>query len=204
MRLRLLRNIKQSADRMNALVTDILDLARLGSDRAELQMRRVDLNELVADAAALMRPLLEGKGQRFELTLPRPAAVVLGDHRRLERVVLNLLSNAHKFAPAGTAIGVGVRDAGAAEQVRICVRDEGPGIAPEAQAHLFEQFYTGRTSSSRHNIGVGLGLPIAKSIVEAHGGRIWVESDLGKGTVMWFSLPKDAFAREDMDEAAGD
>jgi len=199
MRRRLLRNIKQSADRMHALVTDLLDLARLRSERLELQVRRVDVGDLVAGAVSLMRPLLEAKGQRVKVAVPSPAPSVPGDYRRLERVLLNLVGNATKFAPTGTEIDVRVTRA--RDAVTIAVRDEGPGIPPEGQPHLFEQFYTGRTSSSRHNIGSGLGLPIAKGIVEAHGGRIWVESAVGIGTQVFFSLPK-AWSWEKLDEAA--
>ena len=97
-----------------------------------------------------------------------------GDSRRLERVLLNLLGNANKFAPVGSAIAVTANED--AREVTIAVQDAGPGITAEGIPHLFEQFFTERTSSSRHNIGAGLGLPIAKGIVEAHGGRIWVES----------------------------
>lgn len=200
MRDRLLRNIKQSADRMHVLVTDMLDLVRLRSGHAELQLRYLDVTELVTDAANLMRTLLDQKGQRLELALPSPSPTVMGDHRRLEQVLLNLLSNANKFAPPGTAVHVAVVDAG--ESVVVSVADSGPGIAPEVQARLFEQFYMARTSSPSHNIGAGLGLPIAKGIVEAHGGRIWVESDVGAGATFFFSLPKSGPTREEPDEAA--
>lgn len=118
--------------------------------------------------------------------VPAPP-VILGDPRRLERVLLNLLSNATKFAPAGTRITVSVETD--ADGVTIGVRDEGPGIPPEAMPRLFEQFYTGRTSLSDHNIGTGLGLPIAQGIVEAHGGRIWVESEPGHGALFRVWLP---------------
>jgi two-component system sensor histidine kinase GlrK len=200
MRRRLLRNIKQSTDRMHALVNDLLDLARLRSDRIELRVRRVDLGELVDSAVALMRPLFEAKEQRVATAIGAPSPAIAGDARRLERVLLNLLGNATKFAPAGAAIEVRIRDD--ADAVTIAVSDTGPGIPPEAQPHLFEQFYTGRTSSSRHNIGAGLGLPIAKGIVEAHGGRIWVESGVGVGTTVAFTLPK-SWRWEEPDEAAG-
>jgi signal transduction histidine kinase len=200
MRLRLLRNIKQSTDRMNALVTDLLDLARLRQDRLDLNVRNVDLQALVSGVVSLMRPLLDAKGQRVDLVVPLPPPVVPGDFRRLERVLLNLLGNANKFAPAGTVISVTIRDG--AEGVTIAVQDAGAGIAAEAMPHLFDQFFTDRTSSSRHNIGVGLGLPIAKGIVEAHGGRIWVESALGVGTTVSFTLPK-IWPGEGYGESAG-
>ena len=200
MRLRLLRNIKQSTDRMSALVTDLLDLARLRQDRLDLNVRSVDLQALVAGAVSLMRPLLDAKGQRVALVAPSPPPVVPGDFRRLERVLLNLLGNANTFAPAGTAIGVTIRDE--AREAQIAVQDAGPGIAAEAMPHLFDQFFTDRTSSSRHKIGAGLGLPIAQGIVEAHGGRIWVESAVGAGTTVTFTLPK-VWPGEGRDESAG-
>jgi two-component system sensor histidine kinase ResE len=201
MRLRLLRNIRQSSERMHALVNDLLDLARLRGDRFPLQVRAVEVGALVAGAVSLMRPLLDAKEQEVELTLPARSPVIPGDYRRLERVLLNLLGNATTFAPAGTAIAITVRDD--AREVTIAVRDAGPGIAAEAMPYLFEQFFTARTSSSRHNIGAGLGLPIAKGIVEAHGGRIWVESAVGEGTTVSFTLPKVS-PREEPDEGAGD
>ena len=189
MRARLLRNIRQSADRMHALVTDLLDLARFRHGRAELQLRRVDLGELVDGAAALLRPLLDAKGQALELAIPAPAPRVLGDHRRLERVLLNLLANASTFSPPGARVRITV--AAEAGGATVAVADTGPGIAPEAQARLWERFYTERTSSSGHNIGAGLGLPIARGIVEAHGGRIWVESAVGRGSTFAFALPAE-------------
>jgi signal transduction histidine kinase len=200
MRQRLLRNIKGSTDRMHALVTDLLDLARLRSDRLELQIRRVNLGDLVSGVVSLMQPLFDAKGQRVELTMPMSAPAVPGDSRRLERVLLNLLSNANKFAPVGSAIAVTVNED--ARGVTIAVQDAGPGITAEGIPHLFEQFFTERTSSSRHNIGAGLGLPIAKGIVEAHGGRIWVESTVGIGTTVSFTLPKTA-PEERSDENPG-
>lgn len=187
MRDRLVRNIKQSADRMNVLVNDLLDLARLRARQAELHLRRVNLGELVETAISMMRPLIEQAGQFVVVDVPSPSPVVLGDPRRLERVLLNLLSNATKFAPAGTQIAVSVVQMPEGVTVGVC--NEGPGIPPDAMPRLFEQFYTGRTSSSSHNIGAGLGLPIAKGIVEVHGGRIWVESEPGRGVHFRFALP---------------
>jgi signal transduction histidine kinase len=189
MRARLLRNVKQGADRMHALVTDLLDLARLRHGKVELQIRRVDLGELAREVAALIAPLLEAKGQVLEVAVSDPAPSVLGDYRRLERVLLNLLANAHKFAPRAARIAIAV--AAEREGAIVAVTDTGPGIASEAQARLWEQFYTGRTSSSSHDIGVGLGLPIARGIVEAHGGNIRVESVIGVGSTFSFTLPAE-------------
>jgi signal transduction histidine kinase len=198
MRARLLRNIKLSSDRMHTLVTDLLDLARLRSGQSDLRLRLVDVGALVAGAAALLAPLLEGKGQALDIDLPTPAPDLVGDPRRLEQVLVNLLTNAHTFAPAGARLRVSAAEAGS--EVVLAVADPGPGIAPEAQARLFEQFYTDRTSSPSHNIGVGLGLPIARGIVAAHGGRIWVASEVGVGSTFYVALPKAGPAEADGDD----
>lgn len=201
MRLRLLRNIKQSTDRMNSLISDLLDLARLRQDRLELSVRNIDTLDLVEGAVSLMRPLLDASEHHVEVVVyPPTPPVVPGDLRRLEQVLLNLLRNANKFAPAGTVIRVTVCEDDC--EVTLAVQDAGPGIAPDAIPHLFDQFFTDRTSSSEHNIGAGLGLPIAKGIVEAHGGRIWVDSTAGAGTTVSFTLPR-ALIREVLDESPG-
>lgn len=201
MQQRLLRNIKQSTDRMHLLVTDLLDLARMRADRFDLQVRSVDLGELVAGAVSLMRPLSDENGQAIEIAVPGPSPVIPGDYRRLERVLLNLLGNAIKFARAGSPIAITVSED--AREVMVTIRDSGPGIPAEALPHLFDQFFTARTSSTSHNIGAGLGLPIAKGIVEAHGGRIWIKSSVEAGTTVSFTLPR-AGVQEERDEGAGD
>lgn len=201
MRQRLLGNIKQSADRMHALVTDLLDLVRLRAGHTELQMRRIDLGKLARDTAGLMKPLLDTKDQVIEFGIPMPSPEVMGDYRRLERLLLNLLSNAHKFSPPGGTIRIGMAED--ADRVTVSVSDTGPGITPKSQERLWEQFYTDRTSSSSHNIGAGLGLPIARGIVEAHGGCIWVDSQLGMGSTFYYTLPRKIPTGEDSDEADG-
>lgn len=200
MQQRLLRNIKQSTDRMHALVTDLLDLARLRGNHFDLQWRSVDLNALAASAASLMRPLLDEKQQVVTISVPDSPVSVPGDYRRLERVLLNLLSNANKFADPGAAMSITIRSTGA--EAIITVQDTGPGIPVGDMPHLFDQFFTARTSSSSHNIGAGLGLPIAKGIMEAHGGRIWVESRVGVGTTVFLALPA-TWPTEDGDENPG-
>ena len=187
MRQRLLRNVKQSSDRMNELVADLLDLARLRGDCMDLQLRHVDLGEIALSAATLMQVLIEERDQRLEVVVPEAATLVVGDARRLERALLNLLNNASKFSADGAVIGLRV-----AEESRLAivsVRDNGPGISPEVMPRLFEQFFTTRTSLLDRSIGTGLGLPIAKGIIEAHGGEMSVESTVGRGSTFTFTLP---------------
>jgi two-component system sensor histidine kinase ResE len=200
MRQRLLRNVKQSSDRMHAMVNDLLDLARLRSDRMELRLRRVDLGEIVTGAATLMQTLIEERSQTLEVVVPPSPPVVLGDSARLERVVLNLLNNASKFSSDGATIvlEVAVKNGNAV----VSVRDTGSGIPQDVMPRLFEQFFTNRASSSDRSIGAGLGLPIAKGIVEAHGGTMSVESAPDQGSTFSFTLPSD-WARKEHDETAG-
>jgi PAS domain S-box-containing protein len=198
---RLLRNIKQSSDRMHVLVSDTLDLVRLRAGRIELQLRYVDTADLVDGAAALMKPLVDERQQRLEIQLPSPAPVVMGDHRRLEQVLINLLSNANKFSPVRAIIRVALEKDN--DELIFSVSDTGPGMPPEVQAQLFEQFYTARTSSPSQGIGAGLGLPIVKGLVEAHGGRIWVKSEVGVGSIFFFSLPTEGPRKEGSNEDTG-
>jgi len=188
MRLRLLRNIQQSSERMQTLVTDLLDLVRLKHERADLQLRWIDAGALVTSVASLIRPLIDERQQTLELAISQPPPRLMGDHRRLERLLLNLVSNANKYSSPGAAVRIAVEEQG--DEVVFAVSDTGPGIPPDALPHLFEQFYTARTSSSTHNIGVGLGLPIAQSIAEAHGGRITVQSEVGRGSEFRVWLPR--------------
>ena len=204
MRERLLRNVKHSAERMHRLVTDMLDVARLESGYAELQVRWLDMEQLVRSVAALMQPLITDRGQELAVEVvdvsdnpphavpsaspdATPGMRVMGDPNRLEQVLINLLSNASKFSPAGAQVTL--RVAPGAEWVTVCVADNGTGIPPEGQRHLFEQFFVDRSRSRAGAAGAGLGLPIVKGLVEAHGGRLWVESEVGVGSTFCFALP---------------
>ncbi|MGH2607362.1 MAG: ATP-binding protein [Anaerolineales bacterium] len=177
--------IEEEADRLAALIDDLLDASRL-------QAGGLTLNRSEVDLAALARGLVErfrtqSPSHRFEADLPDDFPVVIGDEARLTQVLTNLLSNAVKYSPHGGTVTIQgiVRP----EEVMVCVRDEGPGIAPADAGRVFDRFYRSG-EVSRKTQGAGLGLYLARAVVEAHGGRIWVVSTSGKGTTFSFTLPR--------------
>ena len=183
----LLETIARSAERMQRLVADVLDLTRLRSGSLKLQARRFDAVALAREACAAIEPLLQARGQPLDLDLPKAPIWVYGDRRRLEQALLNLLSNAHRFAPAGAPIRLEVATDGG--DVAWSVADRGPGIAPEDRARLFERFFTAASDSSEVGAGSGLGLPIAMAIAQVHSGTIEVASEPGRGSTFTLRMP---------------
>jgi signal transduction histidine kinase len=186
-RQRLLTTIGRSADRMQLLLTELLDLARFRAGKIVLRRHLLDARDLVRDAAGLIEPLAGMRDQELRLDLPAEPLRVRGDRRRLEQALLNLLSNAQKFGPIGGTLSVSA--AAGDGEVRVAVHDEGPGISAEDQARLFERFFVGGGDRAG---GVGLGLPTALAIAQAHGGGIEVESSPGHGSTFSLVLPLSA------------
>ena len=185
----LIATIERNADRMQRLIGDILDLARFRSGSIRLQLRRFDACELAESAIASVRPLADAQGVAISMAGCTDGPSVFGDHRRLEQALVNLVSNAQKFSPAGAEVAVSVATRG--EFVRWQVQDRGPGIAVEDQARLFERFFVGRGDRSRAREGVGLGLPTALAIAQAHGGTIEVDSEVGRGSTFALVVPAE-------------
>jgi signal transduction histidine kinase len=184
---RALQSITDNANRQVRLVEDLLDFSRLQSGRMKLEFEDVDLSEVMRRVGESMFPVAKAAGLQLEMS-PLPSAVVRGDARRLEQVFLNLLGNAVKFTPEKGRVGVEVTTDG--EHVEIRVSDTGPGIDPEFVPHLFEAFSQAGETSGRRYGGVGLGLSIAKELVEAHSGRIAAESaGVGRGATFLVTLP---------------
>jgi len=129
-------------------------------------------------------------GVQLELELDPAVDLVEGDERRIRQVVFNLLSNAVKFTPQGGHVDVSATRVDG--EVLVAVSDTGPGIAPADQARIFEEFQQARASNGERPEGTGLGLALSRSLVELHGGRIWVESERGKGSTFSFTLPVEA------------
>ncbi len=177
-----LRNV----ERMRRLIEGLLDVSRLDTGQMRLEMGPVDLAELARSVAESF----EGHGYRAVVVsdIPDQSVPVLGDTDRLEQVLLNLLSNAQEYSPAGGKILLQVRaDAGMG---RVSVSDNGQGVPADDLERVFERFFqSSGTSVKRRSGGMGLGLYISRGIVEAHGGRIWAESEPGKGSTFTFELP---------------
>jgi signal transduction histidine kinase len=185
----MLETMERNAERMQDLINEILDLARYRAGTIGLQLRPFDPAELAESAVATIRPLAEGREQAVVLELPRGTAPrVYGDRARLDRALLNLVANAHHFAPDRGHITVRL-ETPADGLIRWSVTDDGPGISTEDQAHLFERFFVGRDRAASAQEGVGLGLPRALAIAQAHGGTIEVRSQPGRGSTFTLAVP---------------
>jgi PAS domain S-box-containing protein len=174
--------VRRSGERMNRLVNDLLDLARIDSGHFTLQTGRHEVPQLLAEAAEAVNAQIGEHGAKLEVSAPAGLTIEC-DRERVHRVLVNLLSNAAKASPRGGRVVASARAEG--QDVVFTVSDEGPGIPPEIRDHLFERFRRGREPGE----GVGLGLSIAKVLVESHGGVIWNAEAPGGGTVLTFRLP---------------
>lgn len=184
-----LNRINEQADSLVSMINDLLDIARIESGRVQVQMQRIDFSECVRTQAEMFYPQLHDKQLTLHVDIPQ-TALVDGDKQMLSRVVMNLMSNAVKFTPAGKNIFLSVKDAG--EQYRISVKDEGIGIPAADLENVFKEFFRVNTAEHRAVKGTGLGLSLVVNIVRAHKGHVWVESDTGKGAEFIFMLPKQA------------
>ncbi len=181
---RYLNTIRRAGDRMNRLIRDLLDVARMEAGRLPIEPTRVEVPALSADVVEMMRPLASEKGLDLDVAIPDDLPAVHVDPERIAQVFSNLIGNAIKFTPKGGHIFLRAERMG--DKVRMSVADTGPGIPPEQLSEIFGRFWQARKSDRR---GIGLGLSIARGIVEAHGERIGVESRVGEGTEFWFTVP---------------
>jgi PAS domain S-box-containing protein len=194
---RLLVNIDESADDMASLVEDLLELTRLQAGRVELYLEPTDLLEVARRTGREIEPLAHTRGQKVVLELPDEQLTGIVDAQRLGRVLLNLLGNAAKYGrEQGT---IHLRLVKQDDQAVFSVADDGIGIPPAEQERIFERFHRAETEATRDARGTGLGLPIARGLVELHGGRIWVESALNQGATFHVALPLRPGDRKDGD-----
>jgi signal transduction histidine kinase len=178
--------IFRSGTRQLALITDVLDLAKLQAGRATLDLEAVGLAELVSEIRDALKPLFARKQQTFVVDIPE-GALLEADHQKAYQVLLNLVSNAHKYGPTGGTISVKAAREG--RWWRLSVHDNGPGVPPEELPRIFEEFHQVDRKHSPRQQGTGLGLAITRQLVELHGGVIRAESEPGRGATFTFTLP---------------
>jgi signal transduction histidine kinase len=191
-------DINKDAHRLNRMITEMLDLDKMESGRMELHHEAVDLNAIVGEAADRVRP--NAPTHPVSIRLDPLVGEVSGDRDKLTQVMANLLSNAVKYSPNGGEIVVSTRVEGST--VHIVVRDHGMGIPKAALETIFERYGRVESLATRHIQGTGLGLPIVRQIVQLHGGAVWVESNVGEGSVFHVTLPRGVAGRAEPVEAA--
>jgi signal transduction histidine kinase/ActR/RegA family two-component response regulator len=176
------------AAKLDSMINDLLELARIDAGVGKLRVGRVDLKELLGGLLEASTPYAQSLGLRFHYRAPNTPVIVYVDGDKIERVLMNLVSNACKFSPSGTSITVELNDF--PERVEVSVTDQGAGIAPADQARIFGRFSRGKDESHRRTRGAGLGLAVVKEFVELHKGQVSVESELNKGSCFTVMLPK--------------
>jgi signal transduction histidine kinase len=180
--------ITRNIDRQTNLVNDLLDLSRVESGRLELKFVSVALDTVIADSIEIVKPAAEEKDITLNVELPAGLASVKGDSEKLTQVVINLIFNAIKFTPKHGRITLKAKETDGKVEVDVC--DTGIGIPAEDLDKVFDKFYQVDSTLTRETGGTGLGLAICKGLIEAHNGRIWTESELGKGSTFSFTLDK--------------
>jgi len=181
--------ISKESSRLSLLINDVLDVVKLESGKTERHLVKVDLGEVIRDSMKSLEPMAAEKGLVMAFTEPEGGLpLVKGDKNQLAQVMINLLNNAIKFTSKG---GITITAKGEEDHLLVAVNDTGEGIFPEEKDAIFEEFYRVGDNIAGRPKGSGLGLTISKKIIEYHGGRIWVESELGKGSTFCFTVPLD-------------
>jgi signal transduction histidine kinase len=178
--------ILESVDRLSKLINDVLDLTQGDTKGVILERERVDISGMCRAAAESLRTRAHEKGHQLEILLDPSAGSVIGDARRLRETVEHILRNAVAYTDDGGHIWL--RASGDEESATINIVDDGPGIAPDEQAQVFARFH--RSSAGRGEAALGLGLPLTRQFVEAHGGTVNLESATGKGTSVTITIPR--------------
>jgi signal transduction histidine kinase len=181
-----LDDVLASARHLLSLIDDVLDLAKVEAGQIELEVMPFSLREALERGVVIVRERALREEVRITLSSDPGVDTVTGDERRIRQVLFNLLSNAVKFAPAGSSVNVAA--ARVDGEVRVSVKDSGPGIADEDQVRIFEEFQQAAAGKEQRE-GTGLGLALSRRLVELHGGHIWVDSEVGKGSTFVFTLP---------------
>lgn len=196
------RIITESTETLVELVNGLLDLARSDAGRLSLSPEPCAIEPIVSEVAALISPRVEQKGQRLEASPRDGLPMLFADPERVKQILFNLVTNAHLYTPPGGNIAISARVV--SEGVELSVSDDGPGIPADDREHLFERFWRGDAGESQQVGGTGLGLPIVKSLVDAHGGEISLDSEPGQGSTFRILLPAIDPERVPMDRPSAE
>jgi signal transduction histidine kinase len=190
-----LQRIQSNGRHLLGLINDVLDLSKIEAGQLQLSVTAYSIQEVVASVVTATEGLANEKKLSLRAIVPGNLPTGEGDERRITQVLLNLVGNAIKFTEVGK---IEVRASMENNHVEVSVSDTGPGIPAEERERIFDEFHQLDTSSTRTKGGTGLGLAISKKIIEMHGGRIWVESDVGQGSTFHFTLPVGMPKAEDV------
>jgi signal transduction histidine kinase len=178
--------IDKSGRHLLGLINDVLDFSKIEAGQLALTINPYSIKDVIQAVVTGTQSLATEKNLALKIAVPADLPAASGDERRISQVLLNLVGNAIKFTDAGE---VRIEAAAVDGALEVSVSDTGPGISPADQEHIFEEFRQAESSTAQRKGGTGLGLAIAKKIVELHGGKIWVESEVGKGSKFTFTLP---------------
>jgi len=182
-----LARVRSNTHRLAGLINDVLDLSRIEEGKIDLQAERVSLAGLVHEVVETLKPLATEKEIVIRATIPESSLLVWADRDKITQILTNLIGNAVKFISTGGRVAVSAIIDG--EWVRVSVADNGPGIPLEEKDRVFDKFYQVAEVGGAKPKGTGLGLAISKALVEMHGGKIWLESELNRGSTFHFTLP---------------
>jgi GGDEF domain-containing protein len=194
---------ERNINRLTNILNDLLNLSRIESGRIELKFENIGLKEIIELTASSLRPHADGKSLKIDVEISEQLPPVYGDPEKIEQILTNLIGNAVKFTPDGGRILITAQSlshdekGGYGDRIAVSVQDTGIGIPSEHLDAIFEKFHQVEGSLQRSVSGTGLGLAITKGLVEAHQGKIWVESEVGKGSTFTFTLPISEGERRD-------
>jgi signal transduction histidine kinase len=185
-----LTRVRSNTQHLTSLINDVLDLSKIESGSSEVKFNRVSLSSLVHEVIETLRPVAAEKAIRLDPIVTERSIFVLADPDKINQVLMNLIGNAIKFTPASGKVTVSASRNGQ-KNVQVSVSDTGPGVLPSERETIFDKFYQIADEEGAKPKGTGLGLAICKALVELHGGKIWVESEVKQGSTFNFTLPAD-------------
>jgi signal transduction histidine kinase len=198
---RFLSMAERNINRLTNILNNLLDLSRIESGKTNLKFEELDIRNSIEFILSSLKTQADEKSIRLQMEIPEKLPSVYGDREKVEQILTNLVGNAIKFTPEGGEISVSAKpfeNEGNMDMVAISVRDSGIGIPEDQLDRIFEKFHQVEDSLRRSIVGAGLGLAIAKSLVEAHHGKIWAESEVGKGSIFTFTLPSSKGEKRDI------